>query len=93
MSKFFLLNKLIQINKQIVLDPRIKQLSDDKMAEWRVWFDSRLDNAIEAAETQENPQIESIQIIISLEPFFSLFKNDQTYFFPKTFKNQKTRKN
>lgn len=31
------------------------------MAEWRVWFDSRLDNAIEAAETQENPQIESMQ--------------------------------
>lgn len=30
------------------------------MAEWRVWFDSRLDNAIEAAETQENPQIESM---------------------------------
>lgn len=61
------------------------------MAEWRVWFDSRLDNAIEAAETQESPQIESTQvlkkIIISLEPFFSLFKNDQTYiFFPETLK-------
>lgn len=73
----------------MVSDPRIKQLSDDKMAEWRVWFDSRLDNAIEAAETQENPQIESMQIIISLKPFFSLFKNDQTYFFPETFKIRK----
>lgn len=39
------------------------------MAEWRVWFDSRLDNAIEAAETQESPQIESK--LISLN--FTLF--------------------
>lgn len=29
------------------------------MNEFREWFDKRLDNAIEAAETQQNPQIES----------------------------------
>lgn len=28
------------------------------MAEWRNWFDSRLDNAIEAASTQQHPDIE-----------------------------------
>lgn len=28
------------------------------MAEWRSWFDSRLDDAIEAASTQQNPEIE-----------------------------------
>lgn len=42
-----------------ILDPRLKQLSENKMNEWRQWFDQRLDNAIEAAETQQNPQIES----------------------------------
>lgn len=30
------------------------------MAEWRNWFDSRLDNAIEAAATQEHPEIERL---------------------------------
>lgn len=29
------------------------------MAEWRRWFDSRLDDAIEAAATQQHPEIES----------------------------------
>lgn len=43
----------------IEMDPRIKQLSEDKMNEWRSWFDSRLDNAIEAAEVQDNTEIES----------------------------------
>lgn len=33
----------------IDLDPRIKQLGEDKMSEWRRWFDTRLDDAIEAA--------------------------------------------
>lgn len=33
----------------IELDPRIKQLGEDKAAEWRRWFDTRLDDAIEAA--------------------------------------------
>lgn len=42
----------------------MKQLGEDKMAEWRRWFDSRLDDAIEAAATQENPQIEGT--IVSL---------------------------
>lgn len=35
----------------VELDPRIKQLGEDKMAEWRRWFDARLDDAIEAAAT------------------------------------------
>lgn len=40
------------------LDPRLKQLGEQKVAEWRKWFDSRLDDAIEAAATQENHQLE-----------------------------------
>lgn len=44
----------------IVLDPRLKQLGEEKMSEWRSWFDSRLDNAIEAAEHQDNKQIDSM---------------------------------
>lgn len=51
-------NKVL-IKEGNFLDPELKKLSDEKMAEWRVWFDNRLDNAIEAAETQNNPQIES----------------------------------
>lgn len=29
------------------------------MNEWRRWFDSRLDDAIEAASTQQHPETES----------------------------------
>ncbi|XP_049540268.1 dynamin-like 120 kDa protein, mitochondrial isoform X1 [Anopheles darlingi] len=47
------------VKDSIEIDPRLKQLSENKMNEWRQWFDQRLDNAIEAAETQQNPQIES----------------------------------
>ncbi|XP_055627530.1 dynamin-like 120 kDa protein, mitochondrial isoform X2 [Toxorhynchites rutilus septentrionalis] len=47
------------VKDSIEIDPRLKQLSENKMNEWRQWFDQRLDNAIEAAETQHNPQIES----------------------------------
>lgn len=35
-----------------ILDPRLKKLGEDKLGEWRVWFDNRLDNAIEAAEVE-----------------------------------------
>lgn len=35
-----------------ILDPRLKQLGEEKMGEWRLWFDNRLDNAIEAAEVE-----------------------------------------
>lgn len=48
-----------KIGDSIELDPRLKQMGEDKLAEWRSWFDSRLDDAIEAAATQENPEIES----------------------------------
>lgn len=47
-----------------LLDPRLKQLGEDKMAEWRRWFDSRLDDAIEAAATQDNSQIESKSLLL-----------------------------
>ena len=43
----------------IQIDPRLKQLTEERMAAWREWFDSRLDNAIKAAETNENPELES----------------------------------
>lgn len=42
----------------VQIDPRLKQLGEEKMSEWRSWFDSRLDNAIEAAEHQDNKQID-----------------------------------
>lgn len=45
-------------NLEFFLDPRLKKLSEDKMSEWRNWFDSRLDDAIEAASTQQHPDIE-----------------------------------
>lgn len=38
------------------------------MNEWRIWFDSRLDDAIEAAENQENSDIESKSFKISHQP-------------------------
>lgn len=40
------------------LDPRLKQLGEDKLGEWRQWFDSRLDDAIEAADYQGTNIIE-----------------------------------
>lgn len=53
---FYRSSRLLQIFSY--LDPRLKQLGENKMDEWRRWFDSRLDNAIEAASTQQNPDIE-----------------------------------
>ncbi|CAO1305992.1 unnamed protein product [Diamesa tonsa] len=41
------------LKDSIELDPRIKQLGEDKMSEWRLWFDNRLDNAIEAAAIED----------------------------------------
>uniref|UniRef100_A0A336MA42 Dynamin-like GTPase OPA1, mitochondrial n=1 Tax=Culicoides sonorensis TaxID=179676 RepID=A0A336MA42_CULSO len=46
-------NTLASFKNNIQLDPRIKQISENKMAELRDWFDTRLENAIEAAEEQE----------------------------------------
>lgn len=37
-----------------IIDPRIKALSDSKYKEFRSWFDQRLDDAIAAAEAQED---------------------------------------
>lgn len=39
-------------------DPRLKQLTDSKVSEWRNWFDTRLDDAIEAASAKKHPEIE-----------------------------------
>lgn len=36
------------------LDPKLKELSEEKIAEWKIWFDNRLDDAIEAADYQGN---------------------------------------
>uniref|UniRef100_U5EJB3 Dynamin-like GTPase OPA1, mitochondrial n=1 Tax=Corethrella appendiculata TaxID=1370023 RepID=U5EJB3_9DIPT len=47
------------VKDSINIDPRLKALTENKLNEWRIWFDERMNNAIEAAETQENPQIES----------------------------------
>ncbi|KAM7343050.1 opa1 mitochondrial dynamin like GTPase isoform 2-T2 [Cochliomyia hominivorax] len=43
----------------IEIDPRLKQLGEQKLGEWRQWFDSRLDDAIEAADYQGTNIIES----------------------------------
>ncbi|XP_068145005.1 dynamin-like GTPase OPA1, mitochondrial isoform X2 [Drosophila tropicalis] len=40
------------VKNAIDIDPKLKQLGEDKLTEWRSWFDSRLDDAIEAADIQ-----------------------------------------
>ncbi|XP_018574590.1 dynamin-like 120 kDa protein, mitochondrial isoform X2 [Anoplophora glabripennis] len=42
------------IKNNIELDPRIKAFSESKYNEFKNWFDQRLDDAIAAAETQNN---------------------------------------
>lgn len=59
----------------IAIDPRLKQLGDD----WRKWFDSRLDDAIEAANNQEQPEIESKPIICHYISGNKSVKFDQIY--------------
>ncbi|XP_031635853.1 dynamin-like 120 kDa protein, mitochondrial isoform X3 [Contarinia nasturtii] len=49
------------VRDSIEIDPRLKELSEKKMDEWRAWFDTRLDDAIEAASTQQHPEIEPAQ--------------------------------
>lgn len=50
--RFLNFSQLNLFKKIYFLDPRLKKLSEDKMVEWRQWFDSRLDNAIEATEIE-----------------------------------------
>lgn len=57
-----LLDMSAQMKDSIQIDPRLKQLTEDRMAAWRNWFDSRLDNAIKAAETGDNPELDSMLI-------------------------------
>ncbi|KAH8308759.1 hypothetical protein KR059_001318, partial [Drosophila kikkawai] len=40
------------VKNAIDIDPKLKQLGEDKLSEWRSWFDNRLDDAIEAADYQ-----------------------------------------
>lgn len=49
-----------QVKDSIQVDPRLKELTEQRMAAWRNWFDSRLDNAIKAAETTDNPELDSM---------------------------------
>ena len=44
--------QLLIIPIYLFVDPRLKQLSEDKLNEWKKWFDSRLDNAIEMTEIE-----------------------------------------
>lgn len=48
-----------KMRDSIEIDPRLKQLGEEKMSEWRKWFDTRLDNAIEAAEVEA--QLEGVE--------------------------------
>lgn len=49
------------LKNNIEIDPRIKALSEAKYAQFKTWFDQRLDDAVAAAEKveqqgkQENP--------------------------------------
>lgn len=55
------LHRFLATNKKkcvLFLDPFLKNLSDTKVSEWRRWFDDRLGDAIEAASTQQHPEIE-----------------------------------
>lgn len=56
-----IVQKLVIVNSHsyaivifIISDPRLKTLSESKYKEFRSWFDQRLDDAIAAAEAQEN---------------------------------------
>jgi hypothetical protein len=40
------------MTKELILDPRLKKLGEEKVGEWKLWFDNRLDQAIEAAEVE-----------------------------------------
>ncbi|XP_037956313.1 dynamin-like 120 kDa protein, mitochondrial isoform X2 [Teleopsis dalmanni] len=55
--------KLVEISNAIKdvieIDPKLKQLGDEKLSEWRMWFDNRLDDAIEAADYNGTKFIES----------------------------------
>lgn len=69
----------VSLIRSFFLDPRLKQLGEEKMSEWRLWFDNRLDNAIEAAEVEA--QLEGAESMWC-RSFYNLiikFKNDCDY--------------
>ncbi|KAH8404141.1 hypothetical protein KR215_010315, partial [Drosophila sulfurigaster] len=47
------------VKNAIDIDPKLKQLGEDKLSEWRSWFDNRLDDAIEAADYQGTQIVET----------------------------------
>ncbi|BFG04645.1 dynamin-like 120 kDa protein mitochondrial [Drosophila madeirensis] len=53
------------VKNAIDIDPELKQLGEDKLSEWRSWFDSRLDDAIEAADYQGAQIVESKEDLTS----------------------------
>ncbi|XP_017868570.1 PREDICTED: dynamin-like 120 kDa protein, mitochondrial isoform X2 [Drosophila arizonae] len=53
------------VKNAIDIDPRLKQLGEDKLSEWRSWFDNRLDDALEAADYQGNQIVETKEDIKS----------------------------
>ncbi|XP_055382335.1 dynamin-like 120 kDa protein, mitochondrial [Condylostylus longicornis] len=46
------------VAEALTIDPELKKLSEEKISEWRAWFDSRLDNAIEAADISDGAEID-----------------------------------
>ncbi|XP_034651603.1 dynamin-like 120 kDa protein, mitochondrial isoform X2 [Drosophila subobscura] len=53
------------VKNAIDIDPELKQLGEDKLSEWRSWFDSRLDDAIEAADYQGAQIVETKEDLTS----------------------------
>jgi len=58
----------------LLVDPKLKQLGEDKLSEWRSWFDNRLDDAIEAADYQGTQIVESRLHIPNLIAEHNAFK-------------------
>ena len=50
----------------LVLDPRLKVFGERKVNELRAWFDSRLEDAIKAAE-QEGKEEEEVRTIVATQ--------------------------
>lgn len=79
--------KNVKKNSKInIADPRIKQAGENKMSELRDWFDTRLENAIEAAiEEQEKKNgfettERTYQVLFKLTKCFTdKFKNEPKF--------------
>lgn len=58
------------------IDPKIKELSEQKIHEWRQWFDNRLDDAIQTADRQHN----ALNECRSTFRWFSILKKKKSKF-------------